>query len=349
MPCIRVFNSMDYAQYIKLSEVQARVAMMNLANDGYLQYNQDERLATINTKTFDHIGYVSGRRDHDVIRLDSKPRKGNNAEWSLLNGALQVNGVNRLVFSQARGVFIEPDGEEVQVAAGRDMTLSGLVHAGNVKLNGKNMAFDYDAFTIDFNKINEVQLSVNDLETLNYRGEPKKIWLKNSLQDISGSLAIDAPFNRSGNESDLHPTYPEFSSQGTGALQFDTIPIQAIPDAPDFISLDSSNNRITLKAGNYLIWGNVDAKQNNVGLGSGDTQIRTNVISGGTCRGQLGTSFPITTEVNLTFYFSYRTNFLFNAEYVKVIDDTVFEIQLRQTNNKLATIQKLNWAIVKIG
>lgn len=218
---LRVFNSIDYAQYIKLSEVQARVAMMNLANDGYLQYNQDERLATINTKTFDHIGYVSGRRDHDVIRLDSKPRKGNNAEWSLLNGALQVNGVNRLVFSQARGVFIEPDGEEVQVAAGRDMTLSGLVHAGNVKLNGENMAFDYDAFTIDFNKIDEVQLSVNDLENLNYRGEPKKIWLKNSLQDISGSLAIDAPFNRSGNESDLHPTYPEFTSKGTSYVYYD--------------------------------------------------------------------------------------------------------------------------------
>lgn len=218
---LRTFNSLDYAQYIKLSEVQARVALMHLANNGYVAYDEDERLAIITNKTFDQIGYVSGRKDHDVIRMDSKPAKGNNAEWSLLNGALQVNGVDRLVFSQARGVFIEPDQAEVQVKAGRDMVLNGLVHAGNVKLKGSNMAFNYTAFTIDFNKIEEVRLSVNDWENLNYRGEPTKIWLKNSLQDISGRLAIDAVFNRSGNESDLHPTYPEFTSKGTSYVYYD--------------------------------------------------------------------------------------------------------------------------------
>ena len=96
--------------------------------------------------------YVSGKRDHDIIRFLSNPRTGNNAEWSFASGALNVNGIERLVFSSAREVYIDPTGGEA-VLAGCDMVLDGPVHAGNVKLNGQDMDFSYEAFTIDFNKI----------------------------------------------------------------------------------------------------------------------------------------------------------------------------------------------------
>jgi hypothetical protein len=218
---LQVFTSLDYAKYIKLSEVQARVALMNLANAGYVEYNVDERLARIADKTFRHIGYVSGKRDHDIIRFLSSPQTGNNAEWSLASGALNVKGVERLVFSSAREVYIDPTGGEVGVLAGCDMLLDGLVNAGNVKLNGQDMNFSYEAFTIDFNRIEEVQLSVNDTENFDYRGRPKKNWLRNSLQDISGQLTIDRPFNRSGKDADLYPSYPEFTSKETSYVYYD--------------------------------------------------------------------------------------------------------------------------------
>ena len=216
-----VFTSLDYAKHIKLSEVQARVVLMNLANAGYVEFNPDERLARITDKTLHHIGYVSGKRDHDIIRFLSNPRIGNNAEWSLASGALKVNGVERLVLSSAREVFIDPMDQEVEVLANCDMLLNGLVHAGNVKLNGLHMNFSYESFTIDFNKIGEVQLSVNDTDDLDYRGRPKKMWLKNSLQEISGQLVIDRPFNRSGKDASLYPSYPEFMSKERSFVYYD--------------------------------------------------------------------------------------------------------------------------------
>ena len=72
------------------------------------------------------------------------------------------------------------------------MVLDGLVHAGNVKLNGQQMDFSYEAFTIDFNTIEAVHLSVNDPK-MDYRGRPKKIWLNNSLQDISANWPLTGP------------------------------------------------------------------------------------------------------------------------------------------------------------
>ena len=218
---LRIFTSLDYAKYIKLSEVQARTALMKLANAGYVHYDVDDRLARISEKTFRHIGYVSGKRDHDIIRFLSSPRAGNNADWSLASGALEINGVGRLVFSSAREVYIEPSDNLVAVLEDCDMSLNGLIHAGNVKLQGEGMSFDYEEFTIDFNKIEAVQLSVNDPGNLDYRGRPKKIWLQNSLQDISGQLAIDRPFNRSGKNADRYPFYPEFTSKETSFVYYD--------------------------------------------------------------------------------------------------------------------------------
>jgi len=216
------FTSVDYAYYIKLSEVQAQIALMNLANYGYVDYDVDQKIARVQDRTFKHMGYVTNKKDHDMIRFYSAPKKGNNAEWSLLNGFMQINGVDQLVLSNSRGISIMPENSEVTVSKDLNMVLSGLVDAGNIRMRGAGMQFDYERFTIDFRKIEEVRLSINDFETLDYRGEPQKIWLKNTLENISGKLAIDHPGNRSGKWSMDHPSYPKFTSNETSFVYYDS-------------------------------------------------------------------------------------------------------------------------------
>ncbi|MDA0913394.1 MAG: hypothetical protein O3B11_06150 [Bacteroidetes bacterium] len=216
------FTSIDYAYYIKLSEVQAQIALMNLANAGYVDYDVDQKIARVQDRTFQHIGYVTNKKDHDMIRFYSAPKKGNNAEWSLLNGFMQINGVDQLVLSNSRGISIMPENSEVTVSKNLNMVLNGLVDAGNLRMRGTGMEFDYERFTIDFRKIEEVRLSINDFESLDYRGEPEKIWLKNALENISGKLAIDHPGNRSGKWSMDHPSYPKFTSNETSFVYYDS-------------------------------------------------------------------------------------------------------------------------------
>lgn len=216
------FTSLDYAHHIRLSEVQARIVLMNLSNAGYLEFDPDDNLARVLPRTSNHMQYATKKRDHDVIQFLSAPNQGNNAEWSLLNGFLQINGVDRLVLSSARNVSLMPENGEVIVSKGLDMVLSGLVDAGNIRMRGNGMAFNYEGFTIDFRKIDEVRLSINDLENVDYRGLPQRVWLRNGLQDISGRLAIDHPNNRSGNWSGAHPTYPQFTSNETSFVYYDS-------------------------------------------------------------------------------------------------------------------------------
>ena len=216
------FTSVDYAYYIKLSEVQAQIVLMNLANAGYVDYDVKQKIARIQERTFKHMGYATNKMDHDMIRFYSAPKQGNNAEWSLLNGFMQINGVDQLVLSHSRGISIMPENSEVTVSKDLSMVLNGLVNAGNIRMRGTGMQFDYESFTIDFRKIEEVRLSINDFESLDYRGEPQKIWLKNALENISGKLAIDYPENRSGKWSKDHPSYPKFTSNETSFVYYDS-------------------------------------------------------------------------------------------------------------------------------
>ena len=218
---LKTFTSLDYAMHIKLSEVQARVILMNLANDGYVAYDVEGRSATVLPKMLGDIDYSRGKRDHDKLRFYSAPKESDNATWSLINGILEIRGVENVMLSNRRNVSVNPDNGLINVKKGRDMIFNGRVNAGNVELNGQGLEFSYEAFTIDFNKIEEVRLSINDSESLDYQGRPRRIWLNNALQNISGQLAVDHPMNRSGNWSEKYPSYPEFKSKGTSFVYYD--------------------------------------------------------------------------------------------------------------------------------
>ena len=218
---LKIFTTMDYSMYIKLSEIQARAILMNLANDGYIAYDVEDRLATVQPKTFGHMAYSTGKRDYDKLRFYSAPKNGDNATWSLINGFMEIRGVENVVLSSRRNVSIDPDDAVVTVKSGRDMVFNGRVRAGNIELNGHGLEFSYETFTIDFNKIEEVRLSINDTESTDVIGRPRRIWLNNALQDISGQLAIDHPTNRSGKKAESFPSYPEFTSKGTSFVYYD--------------------------------------------------------------------------------------------------------------------------------
>jgi hypothetical protein len=56
----------------------------------------------------------------------------------------------------------------------RDFLFDGRIQAGNIKMAGDAFSFDYSDFTIDFDAIESIQLSVYNEDELNSRGTPRK-------------------------------------------------------------------------------------------------------------------------------------------------------------------------------
>ena len=215
------FMTEDFARHIRLSEVQARVMLMQLANSGYVQVNPETLWCTVTPKLRNHILCKTGRKDYDVMRFNSTPINGVNAEWSLLNGHFKINGIDQIQLSTAKDVTLFPANGEIVVSKNRDFTFDGRIEAGNIEMNGDGLSFNYKEFSIDFNSIEAVRLSVYNEEELTNRGTPRKHWLQSQLEGVSGSLSIDYPTNRSGRRSELHPDFPIFESTKTSYVYYD--------------------------------------------------------------------------------------------------------------------------------
>jgi hypothetical protein len=102
------FSSVEYARFIRMSEVQARVELLNLANSGYVFFDPDTKWCEVQPKVFSHMRNFSGREDYDVLDFKSSPKSGENAEWSLLNGFMSIYGVDYVFLSDSQDVQVIP-------------------------------------------------------------------------------------------------------------------------------------------------------------------------------------------------------------------------------------------------
>tara|TARA_B110000503_G_scaffold14381_1_gene19612 strand:- start:6219 stop:10703 length:4485 start_codon:yes stop_codon:yes gene_type:complete len=217
----REFSSEDYARFIHMSELQARVELLNLANAGFVYFDPETSWCVVLPKVFSNIRNFSGREDYDVLQWQSSPKSGANAEWSLLNGFMSIYGVDYVFLSDSQDVKIVPRNREVVLSDNRDFTFNGRLIAGNLDMNGEGFSFDYDSFSIELNQISSVNLSVNEDSNLDARGNPFKQRVRTVLSEVSGTLAIDHPNNRSGVWSRLHAEYPIFTSIDPSFVYFD--------------------------------------------------------------------------------------------------------------------------------
>ena len=215
------FTTEDYARFIHMGELQARIFLMNLANAGFVRLDTESLWCEILPKAIRYLRNSSGRRDYDVLEVVSSPRVGKNAEWSLLNGLLSIHGVNELQLSDSQNVRILPQDGTIVMAQNRDFTFDGGIRAGNFDFSGSDFSFDYDAFSIRFNQIEGVQMHVDDMQKRDHRGRPKKHRVLSKLEQVTGYLQVDHPLNRSGLRSMQYPEYPIFTSEQSSFVYFD--------------------------------------------------------------------------------------------------------------------------------
>jgi len=96
----------------------------------------------------------------------------------------------------------------VLIGEDRDFDFAGSVRAGNLQFEGTDYVFDYETFSIELNAVEQCRLRVNDEEERDARGFPKKMRVRNELENVEGVLRVDVPINRSGRLRDLYPEYP---------------------------------------------------------------------------------------------------------------------------------------------
>ena len=215
------FSSSEFAVFAGYPLEQIQPYLMNLANKGFLFYNEATHRVTVQEKLINYVNAKLQKGDYDVIRFQSKVSKssGNgmliNSSLNLNTKDLNIKGVNFVSLSDSQKVYIQPYGGKVSVKKNRDFDFSGRISAGKGRfvLYGKDFNFKYDDFKIDLNKIDSVQLAVPviPIQRDDY-GNEKLVRIKTVIQAVTGDLRIDEPNNKSGLRKDSFPEYPIFKS-----------------------------------------------------------------------------------------------------------------------------------------
>lgn len=191
--------------------------LLTLTEDGFIFYNEANKEITIKDKLM-HFGLADrNKTDFDEIRIYSSSKK-DNANFDFTNKTLKLSGVEDIIVSKAKDVIILPRNEEINLLQNRDMQFNGTVLGGRVDFVGENFNFDYNNFTIDLPNMEEMLINYPNFQ-MTKGGQSELEPLLTSIENISGTLYIDKPTNKSGIMGNRD--YPKFVSEGLSYAYYD--------------------------------------------------------------------------------------------------------------------------------
>lgn len=224
---VESFYAYELAGFLRSSAEQMHPVLIDLSNKGFIDYDISTQYCVVREKLYDTLMRSAGRKDYDVLQFNSEVRGGNNAQLNLLNYNLLLRGIRQIHLSDSQQVTIYPANEEVILKKNRNFKFGGRVWAGNFEFLGKEYAFDYEEFKIDLLNVDSCRIYVEDDEAVPDRyGNRPRLRVKNVLEDVAGTLKVDAPTNKSGVHSDVYTDYPIFDCTKNTYVFYDDSNIQ---------------------------------------------------------------------------------------------------------------------------
>lgn len=203
--------------HFKRSENDIKNLMIDFAARGFVEYDVLNDSIHYRPKIMQYLNNEIGKMDYDNIVLESK---NHYAAFDLTNFELRVTGCEFFVLSDAQIVNVYPTDEKVTVRKNRDMNFSGRIIAGLFDFVASNCAFNYDKFQVEMNVIDSMIMSVEDPNgRMNIYGEKELRRVNSTIEELAGTLYIDAPHNKCGRID--FPDFPIFESRKGGKVFYD--------------------------------------------------------------------------------------------------------------------------------
>lgn len=209
----------ELSSYMGYSPAQVVQMVLDLAYRGYLSYDTETELIRVYPETWRFMEAHRKTKDSDVIQFYSKTEtEVPNAELSLINFDLKMNGISYIHLSDSQNVKVYPIDQKIVMNKNRTFTFDGTIQAGQFYFYGHDFKFDYNRFMFELNRCDSMKM-VAETEVLDAEGVPKPAIVRNKLEQINGEFYIDEPMNKSGNADFLE--YPKFVSKSKTFVYYD--------------------------------------------------------------------------------------------------------------------------------
>ncbi|HXP52600.1 MAG TPA: hypothetical protein VN922_21785, partial [Bacteroidia bacterium] len=193
------FIMSDIASYMHTTSDEMRPTIMKLATVGLLLYDVQADKIHVTDRLGRFISNKSKKTDYDVLDYHSEnPGRGiDNGVLDLLTNDITISGVRVIEVSDSENVYIYPKDAQVVLHRNRNSSFGGNVHAGRFDFYGKHFEFKYDDFKIKMNATDSIRIQAESYE-VDSKGAHHLVPVKSVIEHVSGEIALDKPFNKSG-------------------------------------------------------------------------------------------------------------------------------------------------------
>ncbi len=213
------FTVKQFAKFIGLDPVQAKLMLMNIALNGFIIYESYRETAIVKPKLYDYISANRKRLDYDALRFVSATKGEPNAVLNVLDMELRMNGIAKFTLSDTHNVSIKPKDGSIRMQKNRSFEFDGDVMAGRFKMSGKDCKFSYEQFALNLPSIDSLNFFVPTFDD-----STKLVMIQTPIQGLNCKLLIDEPNNKSSLKK--VEGYPIMSSIGNSYVYYDSPQIQ---------------------------------------------------------------------------------------------------------------------------
>ncbi len=232
---------------------EAKPMLLELANYGFISYDTEAKMITVNPKLDNFVFSKSGKKDFDnlIFNTDLRPKelkgytekqieKDENLQYilkeyveqnevrrmmtefgkmSLSSMELNLKAIDFINISDAQSTVIFPTNKEVILKKDRNFDFVGWINSGKMEINVLASSFNYKEYKFTIQKTYK---SLFRVKPLSENDGKKPIAMMSSINGIVGELFIDHPTNRSGQSSKFtdypqlkvsRPSYVYYNSQ----------------------------------------------------------------------------------------------------------------------------------------
>ena len=214
------FSAIELASYLRKSINDFQFVLFNLTELGFLVYDADRAIVSCNEKLFNYIENRSGKKDYDVLIINSDANV--NARLSLSSLDLKIFGIDRVVLSLQHKVWIKPQSNSIIIKKNRDLNFDGLITAGKTQYYGSDFSFIYNDFKLNLPHCDSMFVWADYKES---RKKGKLVRCLSSIQSLVGYIQIDQSNNKSGVDTSHHE-YPILHSNNPTYVYYDDPMIQ---------------------------------------------------------------------------------------------------------------------------
>ncbi len=208
-----------FSRFVRRSNSESEILLKEMGFLGYIVYDSESRVFSTTPKLHEAIKARNGAQDYDAILFNSQDvRNGNHAVLDLGTFNLTIFGIPQINLSDTQNVKVYPKNNSIVLKKNRDMEFNGEVRAGLVSFKGDGFKFDYDSFSINFDKVVSMNLDYRS-QKMDNAGNRVLSSLSSTIENIQGTLQIDEPNNKSGLKR--RPGYPKFKSRKDSYIYYD--------------------------------------------------------------------------------------------------------------------------------